>query len=252
MDLKEIEISVIKYDSEYTKRSKDIKRNTWFSFPNDVLLHPDFTEINGEELKWFIWVVSICSKLNQNKIRLNINHAEKIVSLKRKDLFSMIEKLQGKQIDTDARPDGGRGATDGGRGATSTLHNTTLHNITNTTNNTLQTITSPEPEKNNLPTQAAKAVDVVEFKISASKSISIKKDLIAAWSDTYPKEYLDLSIKELRNWVLSNEHKAPKSAWAKFMNSWFQRGWERYRTTLKSQPTKLTVDDLNEILGAEL
>jgi hypothetical protein len=210
-------------------------------------LHPDFTEINGEELKWFIWIVSICSKLNQNKIRLNINHAEKIVSLKRKDLFSMIDKLQGKQIDTDARPDGGRVATDGGRVATSTLHN-----ITNTTNNTLQTITSSDPEKTKMPTQAAKAVDVVEFKISSSKSISIKKDLISAWSDTYPKEYLDLSIKELRNWVLSNEHKAPKSAWAKFMNSWFQRGWERYRTTLKSQPTKLTVDDLNEILGAEL
>lgn len=130
MDLREIEISVIKYDSEYTKRSKDIKRNTWFSFPNDVLLHPDFTEINGEELKWFIWIVSICSKLNQNKIRLNINHAEKIVSLKRKDLFSMIDKLQGKQIDTDARPCGDRGATDGGRDATSTLHYITLHNTT--------------------------------------------------------------------------------------------------------------------------
>lgn len=123
--------------------------------------------------------------------------------------------------------------------------------IQNSNSNNL--IITPEPEKKRkLPTQAAKAVDVVEFKISSSKSISIKKDLITAWSDTYPKEYLDLSVKELRNWVLSNEHKAPKSAWAKFMNSWFQRGWERYRTTLKSQPTKLTTDDLNEILGAGL
>lgn len=123
--------------------------------------------------------------------------------------------------------------------------------IQNSNSNNL--IITPEPEKKpKLPTQAAKAVDVVEFKISSSKSISIKKDLITAWSDTYPKEYLDFSVKELRNWVLSNEHKAPKSAWAKFMNGWFKRGWERYRTTLKSQPTKLTTDDLNEILGAGL
>lgn len=92
----------------------------------------------------------------------------------------------------------------------------------------------------------------VVIKISSGKEIKISNDLIQAWSDTYPKEFLEQEFKNARNWVLSNPHKSPKSAWGKFLNSWFQRGWERYRTTLKSQPTKLTVDDLNEILGAEL
>lgn len=104
-------------------------------------------------------------------------------------------------------------------------------------------------ENQNLPTQSAHAVDVVIFKISTDRNIKIKKDLVSSWADTYPKEFLDSSLKEMRNWILSNPHKSPKSAWAKFMNSWFRRGWEHYRTTLKSNPTKITVDDLNEALG---
>ena len=95
----QIEIIVLKYESDFTKRTKDIKKNTWFSFPNELLLHPDFTEINGEELKWFCWIVSVCSKINKNTVRINIPHAEKILSLKRDDLFSMLEKLQGNQTD---------------------------------------------------------------------------------------------------------------------------------------------------------
>lgn len=108
------------------------------------------------------------------------------------------------------------------------------------------------------PSQSAVAVvdektgNKVSVKISSSLEIKISSDLVSAWSDTYPKEFLELELKNARNWVLSNPHKAPKSAWGRFLNSWFQRGWERYRTTLKSQPVKLTADDLNEILGAEL
>ena len=138
--ISEINLVVLKYEQEFTKRSKDIKKNTWFSFPNDYLLHPDFVEINGEELKWFIWIISICSKLNLNKIRLNIAHAEKMLSSEQKNLFSMIEKLKGKQIDvvcdqsaTESRPDHDHVATAGDQGAAPTLHyitDTTLQNIT--------------------------------------------------------------------------------------------------------------------------
>lgn len=94
----ELEISVLKYESEYTKRSKDLKKAHWFSFPNDLLLHPDFLDIDGEELKCFVWILSICSKVNQPKIRLNVEHSVRIVGLKKESLFSMILKLQEKQI----------------------------------------------------------------------------------------------------------------------------------------------------------
>jgi len=92
--------------------------------------------------------------------------------------------------------------------------------------------------------------ELVSFKISNSKSIEISKDLIDSWVDTFPKEFLDEEIKKARSWILSNPHKAPKSNWGRFLNTWFNRGWDRYRTTLKSNPSKITMDDLNDALGA--
>lgn len=100
--MKEISVELIKYDIDFTKRAKDIKRNVWFSFPNDLLLHPDFDDINGEELKWFVWCVSICSKVNNSKIRLNLEHACRKINVKEKDFHSMCEKLKEKQILIDA------------------------------------------------------------------------------------------------------------------------------------------------------
>lgn len=109
----DLEIVVLKYDADYTKRSKDIKKNTWFSFPNDLLMHPDFDDITGEELKWFCWVVSVCSKVNKSRIRLNVGHAVRKLNLDEKDLHSMIKKLEGDQIHvvsdqaaTTPQPDG--------------------------------------------------------------------------------------------------------------------------------------------------
>lgn len=104
-----------------------------------------------------------------------------------------------------------------------------------------------------LSTQAAGAVAVVDvekvkIRISMDKQIEVKKELISSWSETYPKDFLDLSLKEMRSWVLANPEKAPKSAWAKFMNGWFARGWERHRTTLKSNPVKITAEDLEAFL----
>lgn len=107
---------------------------------------------------------------------------------------------------------------------------------------------STEPKKSVAVTKAKK--ELVEFKVSNSKTIQVSKDLIDSWVDTFPKEFLDEEIKKARSWILSNPHKSPKSNWGRFLNSWFNRGWDRYRTTLKSNPTKITIDDLNDALGA--
>ena len=103
---------------------------------------------------------------------------------------------------------------------------------------------SPEP-------QAVAVVNSSLFIISSTQQIPIKHELVKSWADTYPKEFLLASFKEMRNWVLSNQQKAPKSNWTRFMNNWFARGWERHRTTIKSNPTQITADDLNEILRGE-
>ena len=99
--------------------------------------------------------------------------------------------------------------------------------------------------------QAVAVVNSSLFIISSTQQIPIKHELVKSWADTYPKEFLQASFKEMRNWVLSNQQKAPKSNWTRFMNNWFARGWERHRTTIKSNPTQITADDLNEILRGE-
>lgn len=121
------------------------------------------------------------------------------------------------------------------------------HSVSDSNSEKLNTI-STEP-KNSVAVVKTKK-ELVSFKISDSKTISIAKDLIDSWVDTFPKEFLDEEIKKARSWVLSNPHKTPKSNWGRFLNSWFNRGWDRYRTTLKSNPTKITIDDLNDVLGA--
>lgn len=86
--------------------------------------------------------------------------------------------------------------------------------------------------------------------ISSNQQVAISTDLIKSWADTYPKEFLDIEVKKARSWIIANPHKAPKKSWGRFFNSWFDRGWEKYRTTLKSNPSAISVDDLNDLLGA--
>lgn len=94
----EIFIKVLKYDEWFTLRTKDYKTQHWFSFPNQMLFHPDFDEITGEELKWFVWVVSVCSKMRSGAIRFNFQHAINKLQMKKVDLDSMLVKLKSKQI----------------------------------------------------------------------------------------------------------------------------------------------------------
>lgn len=95
---KDLNIKVLKFDELFTLRRKELKKHSWFSFPNDLLLHPDFDEITGPELKWFIWIISVCSKCNTDKIRLSVRHAARKLDLELSSLESMVEKLKMKQI----------------------------------------------------------------------------------------------------------------------------------------------------------
>lgn len=87
-------------------------------------------------------------------------------------------------------------------------------------------------------------VDVVNQNFS-----KIKIDLIKSWAETYPKEYLEMELKKARSWILANTHKAPKSNYGRFLNNWFNNGWEKYRKTLTSNSTQATVDDLMNFMG---
>lgn len=77
----------------------------------------------------------------------------------------------------------------------------------------------------------------------------IKKDLFQSWAETYPKEYLQMEYKKARSWILANTHKAPKSNYGRFLNNWFNNGWEKYRKTMTSNQPKASVDELMDFMG---
>jgi hypothetical protein len=90
----------------------------------------------------------------------------------------------------------------------------------------------------------------IEIDLGIAKAL-VSKNLISSWADTFPKEYLELELKKARSWLLANEHKAPKKDYAKFLNNWFNGGWEKYRKTLPSNQTKTSVEDLMNFMGWE-
>lgn len=124
------------------------------------------------------------------------------------------------------------------------LSHSLTHSLSLNSNSKLEKPLSTEPKK-----LVTVATTKIKIKISDSKTIEVNKDLVSSWADTYPKDFLNDELKKARNWVLSNPHKAPKAQWGKFLNNWFNRSWDRYRTTLKSNPIKVTMEDLNEVLG---
>lgn len=105
-------------------------------------------------------------------------------------------------------------------------------------------------EPSNLVPLVPKKGDLVTIKISTESQVDIPRNLVLSWADTFPKEFLDIELKKARSWLLANPHKAPKKNHGRFFNNWFNRGWEKYRTTLKSNPSTISADDLTDILGA--
>ena len=103
-------------------------------------------------------------------------------------------------------------------------------------------IVSTEPKT----VQVAKPT--VEFKIADNLSVKIPQDVIKAWSDTYPEDFLREEMKKARNWLLVNPHKRPKTAYTRFFNAWLGRGWENYRKSLKSNPSAISEDSIKTLL----
>lgn len=91
-------------------------------------------------------------------------------------------------------------------------------------------------------------IEKIEIDLGVERAL-INKNLISSWADTYPKEFLELELKKARSWLIANQHKSPKKDYAKFLNNWFNTGWESYRKTLKSNPVSTTVDELMNFMG---
>lgn len=233
------DISIINYDK--FKGRADVSHNSWFRLSNRFLEDPDFFEFSADEKLTWIYILSLGSQKNSAEIKLNLRHAVKVCGLDQDEIQSALEKL--KEIKCIAYyvtlPLRARNED-----VLETSSARALHNITDKTEQT---------DKHNTISTEPKSVAVVTPKtlisISENKQVEVKADLIKAWADTYPKEYLELELKKARNWLLANSAKAPKSNFGRFFNSWFDRGWETYRKTLPSNTAKTSVDELMNMMG---
>lgn len=230
--INEIEITLMKYREQFTKRTKDMVELKWFSFPNDLLLHPDFFRITGEELKWFIWCASVCSKCNHETIRLDIDHACGVLKLNVSDFHSMVEKLKGKQIVVGSRPDDVHVAA-----TARPLHNNTQHNNTNTLvfdfenayGNYLVKVKGQNAEKN----FNAQIKTMMDYQQLLNSMVNYKKYL---------------AIKE-------NSWRRPKQTFAAYLGTkssgYFWRDWIDWQPE-KSMPTKMASNTIKNEFERDL
>lgn len=103
-----IEIT-IKDFSGYIKR-RDIQSPTWFAVEHNLLLHPDFFKVSGDEIKAFLWIMGVAAHLNQSKIRVYFDVCASQVKITSEAVKSCLEKLNGKRWDvtTPSRKRNGR------------------------------------------------------------------------------------------------------------------------------------------------
>jgi hypothetical protein len=227
-----IDVSIHNW-AEFQPR-KDLKELTWFRIDTSIFDGETYFTIKNDGLVVFIYLLSLAAKKNRPDISINLLFAQEKLKMKKEQILSSIDKLEelqilhkSVQIRTDLSP---------------TIHNNTnkQYKQTNITNNTYS-------EQSALPI----ASDKVEIVLTSFDKVLIKKELIESWAETYDQEFLKLSLNEMKNWVLANSHKKPKSDWPRFMNNWFKRGWEQYRKSLKSNPAKTSVDELMSFMGWE-
>jgi hypothetical protein len=92
-------ISVRLRNFEKYKGRADVTHNSWFRCSNRLLEDPDFYEFSHAELLVWVYILSLASIKNSADVEINFDRADRVCRLKRKDVLSAIEKLQGVQLD---------------------------------------------------------------------------------------------------------------------------------------------------------
>lgn len=66
----------------------------------------------------------------------------------------------------------------------------------------------------------------------------VKPHVVETWLELYPdRAWIMREILKASNWCVENPHKAPKSRVGVFLGGWLERGWDRHRKSLTSQPS---------------
>lgn len=161
-----IEIEILKFDS-LIKR-KDIKSPQWFAMEYDILTHPDFFDITGDEFKVYVWVIGVATKLNANKIRVYPKLCAHQLRIKEKDVLLTIEKLTGKRFHVT---DPLRTRTESVRTRTATVQDRTVQDSTRQDS----TVQGLSKVSSNLPEQIFNLWNEACQKLPKAKTLSKKR-----------------------------------------------------------------------------
>jgi len=187
-----IEITVRKFNT-LVKR-KDLKSPQWFAMPNEILSHPDFFDVDGDEFKVFAWVLGVAAKLNMATIRVYPDLCAHQARVTAEKVASTIEKLNGKRWDVTR--------TSRARHADVPLQDSTVQDSTEKEEEWL----SKNPYFKRLP---------------ADQQALILK--------TYPKDFLERELISAISHIESNPVRYMNGE-ARFLASHFARQWEYYKS----------------------
>lgn len=73
---------------------------------------------------------------------------------------------------------------------------------------------------------------------SILKSRKIKRQLQDRWIETYKDaQFISHELNKAEDWLVANQHKAPKRDYGRFLNNWLGRAWDQHRKSLSANPS---------------
>jgi hypothetical protein len=214
----EVNIKLLKL-SDYLIR-KDLIHTHWIKIDVDLLSHPDFFGVTGNEFKVFVHFICVAGKMRSDTIRMNIEHTAHILQVTNDEILSTISRLNGLRWELLENSISSQIRVDNSEVSARVEKN-------RVEKNRIEYIISSDVKPHIL---RSPPIDLSYF----DEIKRIKDEMLDAWANTYPIEWLGPEITKAKNWCIANPKKCPREP-AKFLNNWFTRGWETYRKTIPSQ-----------------
>lgn len=222
---------------KYQKEGKRYESTSWFALDNKMWQHPLWDDLDGEQLKGYLFLLCQVSQRGHKtgEIEITPSTIARLAGIPETKIAHLIDTLKYHRV-----------ITVGTRGKTSGKH--ALHNITKP-NITEHNSTFCTAAENSATVPATKFPDCfTELPIEFFRRANIKPATAALWVKTYPDtEWVDMEIKKAITWLDANPKRRPKRSFTRFIANWLSRGWEQHRKTIASNtPKEKTIDQIRD------
>lgn len=237
---------------------------------------PNYTQIPNVVFDYWMNVLSpaefkvllcICRKTFgwwKNTDKISLKQIESMTGLSRKGIITCIDSLIEKHlvVKTKSKTEDGDDAPNrfainvycmegGSELSTPQVVNSVHQGVVNSVHPQKKDYTKENITKDTAQTAAPlrKIASQIFFSPEQRKFLHISELDISQWKETYPSIDIDLEIKKMVEWCLSNEKKSSsKRLWRKFITSWLSNANEKainqqaYRSNTQSKTPTSSVD----------